>query len=115
MGASKTTGGKGWADVWRRDCFAWEYKGRHADLDAAYAQVQRYFPALRNPPLLVVSDMDRIVIRTSWTGLVVETHEIALTDLRDAAKRDLLRAWTPPETWRGEPIDDSLDAGSVGG
>ena len=91
-GATKTTGGKGWADVWRRDCFAWEYKGRHANLDAAYAQVQRYAPALANPPLLIVSDMDRIVIRTSWTGLIVETHEIALEDLRDARHRDRLRA-----------------------
>ena len=91
-GATKTTGGKGWADVWRRDCFAWEYKGRHANLDAAYAQVQRYAPALANPPLLIVSDMDRIVIRTSWTGLVVETHETALEDLRDARHRDRLRA-----------------------
>ena len=90
-GATKTTGGKGWADLWRRDCFAWEYKGRHANLDAAYAQVQRYAPALANPPLLIVSDMGRIVIRTHWTGLVVETHEVALHDLRDARHRDRLR------------------------
>ena len=26
-GATKTTGGKGWADVWKRGCFGWEYKG----------------------------------------------------------------------------------------
>lgn len=30
-GASKTSGGNGWADVWRRECFGWEYKGRHAN------------------------------------------------------------------------------------
>ena len=24
-GASKTGGGEGWADVWKRGCFAWEY------------------------------------------------------------------------------------------
>ncbi|MBB4114554.1 type II restriction/modification system DNA methylase subunit YeeA [Rhizobium sp. BK226] len=91
MGATKTTGGKGWADVWRRDCFAWEYKGKHANLDAAYAQVQRYAPALRNPPLLIVSDMARIVIRTNWTGAVQNTYELALNDLRDAKHRDVLR------------------------
>ena len=34
-GARKDTGGDGWADVWKRHCFAWEYKGKHADLDAA--------------------------------------------------------------------------------
>ena len=27
-GAKKTGGGDGWADVWRRHCFAWEYKGQ---------------------------------------------------------------------------------------
>ena len=25
-GARKDTGGDGWADVWKRGCFAWEYK-----------------------------------------------------------------------------------------
>ena len=28
-GARKDTGGDGWADVWKRHCFAWKYKGRH--------------------------------------------------------------------------------------
>ena len=27
-GARKDTGGDGWVDVWKRGCFAWEYKGR---------------------------------------------------------------------------------------
>jgi hypothetical protein len=27
-GATKTTGGEGWADVWKRDHFGWEYKGK---------------------------------------------------------------------------------------
>ncbi len=27
-GVSKRTGGQGWADVWKKGCFAWEYKGR---------------------------------------------------------------------------------------
>ena len=35
-GASKDSGGDGWADVWKRHCFAWEYKGKHADLEAAF-------------------------------------------------------------------------------
>ena len=37
-GARKDTGGGGWADVWKRHCFAWEYKGKHANLDAAFNQ-----------------------------------------------------------------------------
>ena len=97
-GASKTSGGEGWADVWRRDCFAWEYKGKNKDLDRAFAQLQQYAIALENPPLLIVSDMDRIRIHTNWTNTVQKVHEIALADLTDAATRDLLRdCFTNPE------------------
>ena len=39
-GARKDTGGDGWADVWKRYCFAWEYKGKHADLGAAFNQLR---------------------------------------------------------------------------
>ena len=56
-GAGKTGGGDGFADVWKRGYFAWEYKGPHANLDAAYEQLLQYREALENPPLLVVSDM----------------------------------------------------------
>jgi hypothetical protein len=31
-GATKAGGGDGWADVWKRGCFAWEYKGKGKDL-----------------------------------------------------------------------------------
>jgi hypothetical protein len=41
-GASKTAGGEGWADVWKRNHFGWEYKGKRKDLTAAYAQLQQY-------------------------------------------------------------------------
>ena len=91
-GASKTSGGEGWADVWRRGHFAWEYKGPKKDLNKAYAQLLQYSVALENPPLLIVSDMDRIRIHTNWTNTVQEVHEFTLEDLVDGAKRDLLRA-----------------------
>lgn len=91
-GASKTSGGEGWADVWRKNCFAWEYKGKAKDLDKAFAQLQQYAIALENPPLLIVSDMDRIRIHTNWTNTVQQVHHITLEDLLDASKRDLLRA-----------------------
>ncbi len=35
MGAAKQRGGQGWADVWYKGRFAWEYKGKHKDLDRA--------------------------------------------------------------------------------
>ena len=100
-GASKTSGGEGWADVWRRGCFGWEYKGRHANLDNAYRQLLQYAVALENPPLLVVSDMDRIIIRTNWTNSVQEKHEFALDDLIDGTVRDRLKAvFVDPERFK---------------
>ena len=100
-GARKDTGGDGWADVWKRHHFALEYKGKHADLDAAFNQLRQYALALENPPLLIVSDMARFRIRTNWTNSVSETHEFTLDDLADAAIRDKLKwAMSDPERLR---------------
>ncbi len=90
-GVEKVGGGDGWADVWRRHKFAWEYKGRHRNLDAALRQLQAYALDLENPPYLVVSDMERIVVHTNWTNTVSQRHELGLDDLLDPAKLDLLR------------------------
>jgi hypothetical protein len=82
-GAKKTGGGEGWADVWRRGCFAWEYKGKHKDLANAFTQLQRYAIALENPPLLVVSDMDAI-LHTNFTNKVQEVHAIPIDEIPSA-------------------------------
>ena len=100
-GARKDTGGRGWADVWKRHCFAWEYKGKHKDLDAAFNQLRQYALALENPPLLIVSDMARFRIYTNWTNSVSVRHEFALEELADAAVRDKLKwAMSDPERLR---------------
>lgn len=100
-GASKTTGANGWADVWKRGHFGWEYKGKRKDLTAAFVQLQQYALALENPPLLIVCDLERFVIRTNWTNSVSEVHELSLEDLRDASKRDILKfAMSEPERLR---------------
>ncbi len=39
-------GSDGWADVWRRGRFDWEYKRPGADLKKAFGQLQNYTPAL---------------------------------------------------------------------
>ena len=97
-GARKDTGGDGWADVWKRHHFAWEYKGKHANLDAAFRQLRQYALALENPPLLIVSDMARFRIRTNWTNSVSRTYEFGLEELVDAATRDKLKwAMSDPE------------------
>ncbi len=90
-GATKAGGGDGWADVWRRGCFGWEYKGPHKDLNAAYRQLTIYASNLESPPYLVVSDMARIVIHTNWTNTISRVIELSLEDLREPAKLDLLR------------------------
>ncbi len=100
-GAQKDSGGDGWADVWKRGCFAWEYKGPHANLDAAFRQLRQYALALENPPLLIVCDLRSFRIRTNWTNSVSETHEFGLEDLRDAATRNKLKwALSDPERLR---------------
>ena len=97
-GVSKAVGGEGWADVWRKDCFGWEYKGKRKDLKAALNQLLGYSQSLGSPPLLIVSDTDRIEIHTNWNNTVQQTTHLSLEDLRDAAKRDLLRAcFTNPD------------------
>jgi type II restriction/modification system DNA methylase subunit YeeA len=100
-GATKTGGGEGWADVWKRGHFAWEYKGPRKNLDAAFHQLLQYSVALENPPLLIVSDMDRIRIHTNWTNTVQEVHDFSLEDLIDADKRLRLRAaFTDPDVFK---------------
>ena len=84
-GAMKTGGGDGWADVWKRGCFAWEYKSPGKDLNAALKQLQYYVRSLENPPLLIVSDMERIELHTNWTNTVQEVHILPLPELADAA------------------------------
>ena len=100
-GARKETGGDGWADVWKRHHFAWEYKGKHANLNAAFRQLRQYTRALENPPLLIVSDMLRFRVYTNWTNSVSRVHEFGLDDLTDAAVRDKLKwALSDPERLR---------------
>ncbi|MCX6874811.1 MAG: N-6 DNA methylase, partial [Verrucomicrobia bacterium] len=98
-GAAKHAGGEGFADVWKRGCFGFEYKGKHQDLTAAYDQLLRYRNALENQPLLVVCDLDRFIVHTNFTGTVSATHEIQLESLGDPRNLGILRAlFHNPET-----------------
>ncbi len=102
-GADKTSGGTGWADVWRRGYFGWEYKGAGRDLAAAYRQLLDYREALENPPLLVVSDMDRIEVHTNFTNTRPAVHALTLDTLaREPAEglRVLRAVMTDPESLR---------------
>jgi methylase of polypeptide subunit release factors len=91
-GAAKHGGGDGFADVWKRGFFGWEYKGKHKDLSAAHDQLLLYRDALENPPLLVLCDLDRIVVRTNFTGTVSAVHEIPLEALSEPRNIEIMRA-----------------------
>jgi hypothetical protein len=100
-GAAKHGGGDGFADVWKRGFFGWEYKGKHKDLDAAYNQLLQYRDALESPPLLVLCDLDRIIIRTNFTGTVSAVHEIPLEALAEPRNIEIVRAvFHNPDTLR---------------
>ena len=91
-GLAKQDGGQGFADVFKRGYFGWEYKGKHANLDKAYGQLLQYRSDLLNPPLLVVCDMDRIIVHTNFTNTVHRVHTIALDDLLTGDGLQKLRA-----------------------
>jgi MmeI, DNA-methyltransferase domain len=108
-GATKFTGQDGWADVWRRGCFAWEYKKKRGDLDAAYRQLLLYAGPLGNPPLLITSDIAQIIIRTNFTNAVTETHTIPLGDLANPLRLRLLKwAFSDPEQLRPKRTRQAL-------
>ncbi len=103
-GASRgAAGDRGFADVWWKGKFAWEYKrkGKYRDLTEAYRQLCQYREALENPPLLIVSDIARTEIHTNFTGTAKEIHALRLDELDDPRGLDLIRrVFTDPESFR---------------
>src|SRR3712207_1549383 len=98
-GVAKTGGGSGFADVWMRGRFAWEYKGQRKNLEAAYQQLLQYREDLENPPLLVVCDFDRFEVHTNFTGTAKRVYAFDLADLASP---------TPtPTTWGVAPLERS--------
>jgi hypothetical protein len=100
---TKTGGKAGFADVWKRDHFAWEYKGKgkYATLDAAYSQLLLYKEDLGNPPILVVSDIANYEVHIAFTGYRTRIEKFTNADLANASTRELLRlVCTDPEQLR---------------
>jgi hypothetical protein len=91
----------GFADVWLRAAFAWEYKAPGKSLEGALKQLMMYALPLENPPLLVVSDRQRIEIHTHFTGTPSEKHVIALDDIARPDVQQRLRAlWLAPDSFK---------------
>jgi len=114
-GARKSAGGDGWADVWKRGCFGWENKKPGRDLDTALKQLTDYALQLENPPLLIVSDRERIIIHTAFTGYPDEPREIRIEALTDPGKRQLLRwVFTEPAKLRPEKSTAAITEEAAG-
>ncbi len=108
-GAAKYGGGDGFADVWKKDFFGWEYKGKHKDLAAAYDQLLRYRDALASPPLLVVCDLDRIIVHTNFTKTASATLEIGLDQLGEPRNLEILRnVFFDPEKLRPGQTSEAI-------
>jgi type II restriction/modification system DNA methylase subunit YeeA len=100
-GVSKTGGGEGFADVWKKGFFAWEYKKKKRDLDKALEQLTRYAAALENPPLHVACDTHIFRVETRWTNEVPAQYEFEIDDLADPKNLAILRAvFHDPEALR---------------
>jgi hypothetical protein len=100
--ASKgSKGERGYADVWWRGKFAWEYKRKdeYKDLAEAYRQLCQYREALNNPPLLIVSDITTTEIHTNFTGTATKVYSIPLSAMDDPKQLEILRkVFTDPES-----------------
>ena len=51
-GATKPDGSDGWADVWKKGFFGWEYKRKHADLDEAVFAAYGWDPEIDDEQIL---------------------------------------------------------------
>jgi hypothetical protein len=92
-GVRTTEGGQGFADVWFKGHFAFEYKqrGKHKDLSAAYQQLQRYRENLENPPLLVVTDIAHWEIHTNFTSTAPKVYKFTHRQIAEPATLRLLK------------------------
>jgi len=100
-GVTRTGAGQGFADVWLRNHFGWEYKAPGKKLDGALRQLMMYALPLDNPPLLVVSDRLRIEIHSHFTGMPSERHVVLLEDIVRPDVQHTLRAlWQEPERFK---------------
>ena len=86
--------GQGFADVYYAGHFAIEYKRpeKYKDLNAAFKQLKEYKDALKNPPLLVVTDINRWEIHTNFVNADNRPYVFNHSDIASKPEaRDWLR------------------------
>lgn len=86
-------GQQGYADVFLENHFAIEYKApnRYKSLDEAYQQLQRYRERLKNPPLLVVTDINNWEIHTNFFNTEKKIYRFTNEQIIDSANHRILR------------------------
>lgn len=87
---TKSGGGAGFADVWFKDRFAWEYKGKGKRLDEAYRQLLLYRGDLDNPPILVTCNIDEYEVHIEFTGHKSRVERFRNEDVATVQFRELL-------------------------
>jgi len=77
------SGDSGFADVYLEGHFAIEYKApeKYKDLTAAYQQLQKYREQLKNPPLLIVTDIAHWEIHTNFENSGPKVYKFDHSDL----------------------------------
>ena len=108
-GALKSSGKPGFADVWKKGYFAFEYKKKWKNLGEALKQLSQYAWNLEHPPLNVVCNTNAIRIVTTWTNTLSKTFDLTLDDLADPEKFAILHAvFHDPEKLRGHMTREML-------
>ncbi len=98
----------GWADAWYKGKFIWEYKGPHKNLDVAYQQLLRYRESLGNPPLLITSDTQKIVIHTNFTNTVKRIEVIDFNRLKKDGLQLLEDAFHNPDAFKPSETQEKI-------
>ena len=86
-------GKQGFADVYFENHFAIEYKApnKHKTLDEAYQQLQRYREPLKNPPLLIVTDINNWEIHTNFSNTEKKIYHFTNQEILNPDNQRILK------------------------
>ncbi len=110
----KPGGRKGFADVFFKGKFIWEYKGPDKDLTKAYQQLQLYREDLQNPHLLITSDIHTIEIHTNFNNYPTVTHTVTFDDIVEGDGLEKLQwVFYDPEKFRPDKTQEQITKASA--
>ena len=106
----KPGGQFGRADVFKKGAWVWEFKDRNTrKLEGAYEQLLTYRDSLENPPLLIVCNLEKFLIRTAFSNTPSKAFEFTLEDLLEPSTFELLRnAFHDPERLNPKAIRERV-------